>query len=336
MIKRVSLKDIANKVGVSTALVSYVLSGQEKKKKVSRELADKIRKAASEMNYQPNEIARSLRKGSTKTIGMVIADISNPFFSHLARYVENEAMKYGYTVIMGSSDEEVGKSEILISTLLKRQVDGFIISPAEGTESQIQKIIEEKVPLVLIDRFFPGIATNSVILDNYQSTYEATTFLINKGYRNIAIVVYKTSLIHMKERVRGYYEAMMHSDLAGNINIIRINALNTHKEIETTCYNSIINDRKIEAIIFTTNLLSISGLFCIHEHKIKIPDDLAFIGFDGGDCFDLFYSPITFVKQPIEEMGKDAVRVLIDAIKNNSNKNTQIVHKPELIIRNSC
>ncbi|MBK7478368.1 MAG: substrate-binding domain-containing protein [Bacteroidales bacterium] len=75
---------------------------------------------------------------------------------------------------------------------------------------------------------------------------------------------------------------------------------------------------------------------CIHEHKIKIPDDLAFIGFDGGDCFDLFYSPITFVKQPIEEMGKDAVRILIDSINNNSNKNTQIVHKPELIIRNSC
>jgi len=336
MIKRVSLKDIANKVGVSTALVSYVLNGQEKGKKVGKELADKIRQAAVEMDYQPNEIARSLRKGTTKTLGLIVADISNPFFSHLARCVENEAMNYGYTVIMGSSDEDVSKSELLINTFLKRQVDGFIISPAEGTVSQAKKIIEEEIPLVLIDRFFTGLVTNTVVLDNYHSTHEATSYLIQKGYRKIAIVAYKTSLIHMRERVRGYSEAMNAAELSGNINIIEIDARNTQKEINTACNNFIISERKEEAIIFTTNLLSISALFCIHEKKIRIPDDLAFIGFDGGDCFDLFYSPITYIRQPIEDMGKDAVRILFDSITSNSSKNTSVVHKSELIIRNSC
>jgi len=318
--KRVSLKDIAKKVGVSTTLVSYVINGQEKGKKVGRDLAEKIRQTAIELNYQPNEIARSLRKGSTKTIGLIVADISNPFFSHLARCIENEAMKYGYTVIMGSSDEEVSKSELLINTFLNRQVDGFIISPAEGTASQTNKILEEKIPLILVDRFFTDLVINSVVLDNYQSTFNATSYLIEKGYRKIAVVAYKTSLIHMRERVRGYLEAMKAHDQIENSNVIEINAKNTQKEIEDSCYNSIIKNKKIQAIIFTTNLLSISGLFCIQQHKIKIPDDLAFIGFDGGDCFDLFYSPITYIKQPIEDMGKDAVKILIDSIVNTKNK----------------
>lgn len=334
--KRVSLKDIAKRAGVSTALVSYVINGKEKANRVGPELAKKIKQIAEELNYQPNEIARSLRQGSTKTIGLIVADIANPFFGHLARYIENEAIKFGYTVIMGSSDEELEKSELLINSFLNRQVDGFIIAPAEGTGGQINTILQKNIPVILIDRYFPEINTSYVILNNYQSTFDATSHLLKKGFKRIAIVAYKTSLIHMNERIRGYLEAMKAFNLTDNSRVIEINFNNSKPEIEKACNDLLIDKREVDAVIFATNLLSVTGLTCIHKSDIKIPDDLAFIGFDGGDCFDLFYSPITYVRQPIKEMAKESVKTLIDSlVAPESTKISHIILKSNLIIRDS-
>lgn len=336
--KRVTLKDIAKKVGVSTALVSYVMNGKEKGKRIGEDLVKKIRQTAEDLNYQPNEIARSLRNGSTKTIGLVVADIANPFFSYLARCIENEALKFGYAVIIGSSDEVVEKSELLISTLINRQVDGFIIAPAEGTAYQINNILEKKIPLVLVDRFFPELNTNYIVIDNYQSTYDATSYLIKKGFKKIAFVAYKSSLIHMKERKRGYVEAMQASNLAKNTHIIEVNSSSLRTDIKNACLDILISEKKIDALIFATNLLSIEGLYCVNEKKIKIPDDIGFIGYDGGDCFNLFYSPITYIEQPIEEIAKETVKRLMDYFVNgeSSSKTLHVILKSNLIVQNSC
>lgn len=339
MLKRASLKDIATKVGVSIALVSSVMNGKGKGKgiRVSDEVANKIRETAKEMNYQPNEIARSLRKGSTKTLGLIVADISNPFFGLLARCVENEAMKYGYTVIIGSSDEEIEKSELIINTFLNRQVDGFLIAPAEGTSEQIKTLFQKKIPLVLIDRFFPEIGSNYVVLDNYQATHNATSHLIEKGFKRIAIVAYKLSLIHMKDRIRGYIEAMKSHNLSDSICVIEIGSKNAKSEISNACMSLFVKNKSVDAIIFSTNLLSIEGLYCVNENKIRIPEDLGFIGFDGGDCFDLFYSPITYIKQPIEEMANEAVKLLMGYFDNiESSKISHIILESKLIIQSSC
>jgi|ERR1035437_759541 LacI family transcriptional regulator len=336
--KRVTLKDIAKKVGVSTALVSYVMNGKEKGKRIGEDLVKKIRQTAEDLNYQPNEIARSLRNGSTKTIGLVVADIANPFFSYLARCIENEALKFGYAVIIGSSDEVVEKSELLINTLINRQVDGFIIAPAEGTAYQINNILEKKIPLVLVDRFFPELNTNYIVIDNYQSTYDATSYLIKNGFKKIAFVAYKSSLIHMKERKRGYVEAMQASNLAKNTHIIEVNSSSLRTDIKNACLDILISEKKIDALIFATNLLSIEGLYCVNEKKIKIPDDIGFIGYDGGDCFNLFYSPITYIEQPIEEIAKETVKRLMDYFVNgeSSSKILHIILKSNLIVQNSC
>jgi LacI family transcriptional regulator len=312
------------------------MNGKGKGNRVSDELAKKIKQVAEELNYQPNEIARSLRNGSTKTIGLIVADIANPFFGQLSRYIENEAIKFGYTVIIGSSDEEVEKSELLINTFINRQVDGFIIAPAEGTVKQINTILQKNIPLILLDRYFPEIDTNYVILNNYQSTYDATLHLLKNGFKKIAIVAYKTSLIHMKERIRGYLEAMKAFNLNDNIQVIEIDLKNSKTEIENACMNLLINKREIDAVIFATNLLSVAGLSFIHKNNIKIPDELAFIGFDGGDCFDLFYSPITYVRQPIEEMAKESLKILMDSLVIlESTKISRIILKSNLIVRNS-
>jgi LacI family transcriptional regulator len=336
MIKQVSLKDIAKKVGVSTALVSYVISGKEKDKKVSAKVAQRIRQAAKDLKYQPNAIARSLRKGTTKTIGLVIADIANPFFGQLCRVIEDEAQNYDYVVIIGSSDEDHNKSELLINAMHQRQVDGFIIVPAENTIEQIQDIIQKKIPVVLVDRYFNELNTNYIVLDNYKATFNSTLYLIKSGYKSIAFMAYKSSLVHMMERIRGYFEAMSQSGLTDKINLIELKISNTQNIFENTLNKLLTSDKKIDAIIFANNMLSIAGLHYLHKQNIRIPEELAIIGFDGGDCFDLFYSPITYVKQPIEDIGKEAIRTLMDLIHDGSNKTSHIILNPELVIRNSC
>lgn len=334
--KRTSLKDIAVKVGVSTALVSSVINGKGKGIRVRDEVANKIRQTAEDMGYQPNEIARSLKKGATKTIGLIVADISNPFFGYLARCIENEAIKFGYIVIIGSSDEEVQKSDLIINSLLKRQVDGLIIAPAEGTIEQVKNLIKNKIPLVLVDRFFPEISTSYVVLNNYQATFDATSYLIKSGFKRIIIVAYKLVLIHMKDRIRGYLDAMKLFNLSDSICVIEINPKNSKAEINKACTDLFIKNRDRGAVIFSTNFLSVQGLFCINENKIRIPEDLGFIGFDGGDCFDLFNPPLTYVKQPIEEMANEAVKTIMDYFSNTkSPKISQVILESKLIIRSS-
>lgn len=334
MQKRVLLKDIASKVGVSVALVSYVLNGQEKEKRVGAEVVKKIWQVAKELNYQPNQIARSLRMKSTMTIGLIVADIANPFFGHMARILENEVANHGYTLVFGSSEENKNKSASLINTLLNRQVDGFIIIPAEDSDEQIQNLIRKNIPLVLVDRYFPEINTSHVVLDNYQATFDATMQLINDGYKDISMVAYKSSLIHMKERIRGYKEAMETSHLAENIKVSEIRYEHCREDMEDTFREFLVENKNTHAFLFATNALSISGLYCIQKNCLKIPGDIAFIGFDGGESFDLFSPPLSFVQQPLEEMAKEAFSVLLSLI-NGSRKITQIRLSPTLIIRKS-
>jgi len=334
MPKKISLKDIAEKVGVSTALVSYVMNGQEKEKRVGKEVVKKIRDAALELNYQPNQIARSLRRGSTKTIGLIVADIANPFFGNLARVIEDEANKLGYTVIFGSSDEENSKLASLIDILINRQVDGFIIVPAEGTEPQIKSLQEKRIPLVLTDRYFREVTTNYVVLDNFGASFDAISHLIENGHRKIGMIAYKSTLIHMQERIRGYVEAMKANHLGDEIRIEEISYNLVRSDVEKAMNKLTKGEKKIDAIFFATNALTISGLYCIKKLGIKIPEVLAIIGFDGNEAFDFFYTPLTYIEQPVEEMGKEAVRILVEQI-DSSNKIDYIKLRYKLINRQS-
>jgi LacI family transcriptional regulator len=335
MKKKVSLKDIANKVGVSTALVSYVLNGQEKEKRVGVEIAKKILEVAKEFNYKPNQIARSLRKGSTKTIGLIVADIANPFFGSLARIIEDEANKYGYTVIFGSSDESSAKSAALIDILINRQVDGFIIVPSEGSEDQIKNLIQKNIPFILVDRFFPELQTSYIVLDNFNASNEAISHLIGKGYKRIGIIAYKSKMVHMQERIAGYINAVTSVKNNHGQFIKEIRFDHVEQDIENAINDLVIKNKKVDALFFATNSLSIAGLYCINKYGIKVPKDLAILGFDGNESFDFFYSPLTYVEQPISEMGKASVRALVDLI-DGANKIIHIKLQHKLIIRKSC
>lgn len=334
MEKRVSLKDIASRVGVSVALVSYVLNGKEKEMRVSAEVVARVRQAAEDMNYEPDQIARSLRMGSTKTIGLVVADISNPFFGHLARIVEDEAFRLGYSVIFGSSDEDEAKSAMVLKTLQNRQADGYIIVPSEGTLRQISSLIRRKRPVVLFDRYFPELSCSHIVLNNYQATFDSTAYLIGKGYRKIALVAYRTTLIHMKERIRGFSEAMKQSGLDGDSSIIEVDFGHAQTETENALNHYMQGNPRPEAMIFANNGLSLGGLYYMQKYCIKIPRDMAFVGFDGGEAFDLYPTPLSYVEQPLEEMGREAVKVLMELMAGTS-RITHIMLNSNIIIRES-
>ena len=189
---------------MSTALVSYILNNQ-KTDRINKETAKRIKEIALKLNYRGNFIAKSLKTRKTFILGLVVADISNPFFSSLARIIEDEAEKHGYTVIIGSSDENVERSKKLIDVLLDHQVDGFIIAPTEGSEPQIIQLQKTKIPFVLVDRIFPRLKTSYVIIDNYQAAYKATSHIIKTGRNRIGLITFKTRLGNLTERKKRVY-----------------------------------------------------------------------------------------------------------------------------------
>ncbi len=197
MAKKVSIKDIAAAAGVSATTVSIVLNGRAREMKISESMALKVEKLAEKMKYRPNHFAKGLRTGKTNTIGLIVDDISNYFFGHLAKVVEEEADKKGYTVMFCSSENNEGKSRNILNMLVDKHMDGYIIAPTTFMLPELEKLIDEKRPTVLIDRYFPDLNSNYVTVDNFNGSLEAVNHLASKGNRKIALVTNDTDQLQI-------------------------------------------------------------------------------------------------------------------------------------------
>ncbi|MGE9311165.1 LacI family DNA-binding transcriptional regulator [Niabella sp. CJ426] len=336
MKKRVSIKDIAEKVGVSTALVSYVLNGKEREARVGEEIAGKVRKAAAEMNYQPNLIARGLKFGRTNTIGLIVADISNPFFATLARSIELEAQKNGYTVLFGSSDEQLDKSQNLINTFLNRQVDGLIITPVAGSQSQIEELKKKGVKFVLMDRGFKDVETNVVVTDNHEAMYSAVKLLTEKGYRKIGMIAYDTPLTHMQDRIQGYKDALKKAGTRFKTEWLKkVPYLDYKEHVADAIAQMLKKGDELDALVFATNSISVQALKVIHARGIKVPDDLRIISFDESDTFEFFYATITYIKQNLNEISEKAVQLLVKNINATAPRPAKVIVPSSIVLGQS-
>lgn len=334
---KVSLKDVAKYLGVSTALVSYVINNKEKEARVSEKMTKKIRDAVVKLNYQPNQIAKSLKSGKSNTIGLIVADISNPFFSSIARIIEDEARKKGYVVIFSSSDENAEKSQALINVFLNRQVDAFIIAPAENTEKQVKELQKTGLPVVLIDRYFPGIQVDSVHIDNFRAAYNAVEHLIRNGRKKIAMMAYDTTLPHMQEREKGYKAALKANGIRFKKEWLKeASYQNIERDVAEKMNELLSPDLKVDAFFLATNTLAVESLKIINQSGIKVPDKLAIVAFDESDAFDFFYSPLSYVSQSLEDMAKGAVKLVIERLKDNTKEYTDLIIKEKLVLRKSC
>jgi len=335
MTRKVSLKDIAAAVGVSTALVSYVLNNK-KEGRINKVVAEKIRSTALAMNYRTNQIAKSLKTNRTHTIGLILADISNPFSAALARVIEDEADKHHYTVIFGSSDENPEKYRKILDALVNRQADGLILSPPEHAEPQITDLQQQQIPFVLIDRYFPGMETNYIVLDNYKAAFEVTQHLIDCGHKRIGMINYASSLFHLTERTRGYLAALTKNKIPFIPDYLQqVNVTDLKADTEKAVHNLLQHSAPAAAILFGSNVIAMHAVKYINQQQYIIPDNVALACFDETDAFDLFYAPLTCIKQPIREMGQLAVKMLLENIEHNNTPLKQITLDGELMVRAS-
>lgn len=336
MKKNVSLKDIANEVGVSASLVSYVLNGHAKEKRVGEEIANRVLKTAAKLKYVPNQIAQSLKTKKSHTIGFIVGEIYYRYTTGITRSIESKAKENGYTVIIGNSHEDLLTLRELINVFINRQVDGLIIIAAEKAEQEINYLKEREIPFVLIDRNYPKVKTNFIGIDNYKVAYNAVEYLVKCKRKNIAFVNYNTTFFHLKERDRGYFQAV--KDFRLN------NKKSLHKRIRKKFFGEDLNqaigelvsrDAPCDAIFFATDTLAIQGLKMLMEYKIEMPDDIAVFSFDESEAFTLFHCPITHYRQPLEEIGNKAVDLLLDILAGNKH-NEQICLESRLVIGKSC
>ena len=203
MSKKLSINDIANELHVAKSTVSFILNGKAKEKRISDELTERVLKFVKEKGYQPNQLAKSLSTGKTKMICLMVEKISDYFFSHIAFHLEALAYKNGYKIIYCSTENDPEKTRQLISLLRARYVDGYIITPPVGIESEIKALINDNLPVVLFDRYLPDVPTDYVGLDNYKGTYDAIEFLVNTQAKKIALVTLASDQTQMIERRSG-------------------------------------------------------------------------------------------------------------------------------------
>jgi len=333
----VSLKDIAEKAGVSVTTVSIVLNGRAKDMKISETMTRKILALGEKMNYRPNHFAKGLRTGKTNTIGLIVDDIANYFFGHLANTVEEEADKLGYTVMFCSSENNEGKSRHILNMLVDKHMDGYIIAPTKAMLPELEKLVKEKKPAVLIDRYYDQLDSSYVTIDNINGSLEAVNYLAKRGHRRIALVTNLTDQLQMMQRMEGYQQGLKKSKIQLNQEIIKkipfgLSDENVVKEIKEFVE---LNVNKIDCIFFTSNNLGVAGLEALRSIGKRIPDDISVICFDDNDLFRLGMPGISVVSQPIKEIAKKAVEILIQQINQSSTTVEHIVLKTALIERES-
>lgn len=342
MRKKASLKDIASKVGVSTALVSYVLNNQDEEKRVGKEIAIKIRAAATALDYTPNQIARSLKTRKTNTIGIVVADINYRYTSGVTKAIEAACQKFNYTVIYGSSGESAEKFDRLVSLLVDRQVDGLILVPVEGSAPVIERLKKQEIPFVLIDRILPDVNANIIAIDNAKTACQCATQLIKHGNKRIGFISYRSGLLNLTDRKNGYLTALAAAALEADTALIKeitdpagIGAKDFGEQVRGAIDGLLALPSPCDSIFFATDTLAVEGLRHINALNICVPERLGIVSFDESEAFELFYCPITHGVQPLKEIGRVAVDSLLDVMKHPKTRK-KILLETEFKVGRSC
>lgn len=335
--KRISLKDIAKQLGVSAALVSMVINHRGDEKGISADTQKKVWDLVKKLNYKPNQVARSLRLGNSKIIGLIIADISNVFYSSIAKSIEDEAARKGYSIMFMSSEEDPKNEEEMTKILIDRGVDGLILSTSFSDRGQIRKLRDSNIPFVLIDRYVPGVKTNYVLAGNYQGAFDMTEHLLSLGYTKIALLTVTPShLSTMKHRILGYQDALRKNGHTVKNKLIREVANNDIKKNMTAILKDLILTEKVQSVFFLNNKLTIAGLESLKRLRIRIPYDISIASFDDIELFKFSSPSITSVSQPKESIGKLAFEILFNQINDSGIEKQQVTLPVTLNIRESC
>ena len=318
--KKTSLADIAAALGVSKTLVSMVLNGQGDLHGINTNTQKKVLDKAKELNYKPNRMARGLRTGRSNTIGLIVADIANPFYAKIARSIEDFANKTGYHMIFASSDENSKREEELIDMLTDRQVDGLIIASTLNvdTKEPLVNLHKNNIPYILIDRYIENLDADMVVSDNEKGAFDLTNHLLKKGRDKIALLTISPNhLSSIKDRIKGYKSAL--NVQGGNNEIIFNIPYESVEESVNKHLSDVLKNKTADAILTLNNKLANACIKYFKDNNISVPNDIAFASYDDVEWFEYVTPTITGMAQPIKEIGEKAIKLLIDKIKSNNN-----------------
>lgn len=334
MSKKLSIRDIGKELGISITTVSFILNGKAKEKRISEALTEKVLKFVEEVNFKPNMMAQGLRTGKSKIICLMVEDISNNLlFAQVARLIEEEAHSQGYRIIYCSTDNKKEKATELIRLFRDRSIDGYIITPPEGIEKEVQSLIDEEIPVVLIDRNLPKLKCNYVVIDNFQSSNQAIHHLIDNGYKNIACVTIGSDQTQMADRLGGYEKAV--TDRGLKTFVKKLDFYDSQDKNVSEIASFLSDNQEIDAVFFSTNYIGVWGLQAIKSLNLSIPDQMGMVSFDDHDLFRFYTPAITVIEQPIQEMSNQIITLMLNTLKENDGKIHEIVLPAKLIIRGS-
>ncbi|GCF11338.1 LacI family DNA-binding transcriptional regulator [Dictyobacter arantiisoli] len=325
----VSIKEVAEEAGVSTATVSRVLSSSDH---VRPELRQRVMEAVEKLQYRPNLVARSLRSQQSNTIGLIVSDIRNPFFTSISRAVEDSAYKQGFSVLLCNTDEDPEKEKIYLQLMRDTNVAGVIFSPTRQIMSDLASLPFD-FPMVIVDRSVPDVDVDTVLLDNVESAYRLTSHLISNGFRRIGALFGETSTTGI-QRQRGYEEALK----AHGIPLVPeyIKHLQPRVEASYKIATSMLQLPHAPDALLTSNSLIMEGaLQALRACNLSIPEDIALVGFDETPWTLLVQPAITIIAQPTDEIGKTAADLLFQRIAIPTRPTRQIILKGQLMVRGS-
>ena len=331
-----TLKDIAQKSGISVSIVSRVLNKKGAKYRISKETEKLVLKTARELNYRPNQLARGLRLRKTHTIGLVAPDISNPFFALIIKTAEGVAHLLGYTLVVCDSDENSQLEVEHVGLLQAKGVYGLVVLPIGKKHAHLDAAIAAGMPLVTADRSFPDLRASSVVIDNYAGAREAVEHLVDHGHSRNAIIQGLRETITSRERLRGYLDVLAKYNIPVDDGLMVGNDIRRENGyVETTLL--LRSSHPPTAIFTTSDLITLGALQAISEQGLEVPRDISIVAFDDVESAEFFRCPITAVSQPRESIGEVAVKLLTDHIRDQrgSHEVKSIVLKPTLIIRES-
>ena len=327
-----NIKAVAAKAGVSVGTVSNVLSGSAR---VSPEFEKRVLLAIRQLNYRPNHIARSLKRNSTRLLGMVISDIANPFFPYVVRGAEDAAMERDYVLVTLNSDDRVDRELQLFSVLGRHRVDGILLVPASDRElNHVRALSEDGTPIVMLDRVPEDCSWDSVSVDNAVGAQRCVDYLISLGHRDIGLVSGAPHLVVSAERLRGYRNSLRIAKIPYRAGLVARGDFSFDTAYRVT--RELLAKERPSALFVSNHVMSMGSLKAIHELNLKIPKDVSFLVFDDMQFFESMSPPITALSQPMYEMGRKAAELLIRRIEGTAEHPTHVVMETELKVRGSC
>jgi LacI family transcriptional regulator len=311
----ITLKLIADQLGLSVTTVSRALGGEARRYRISRETQRRVRELAESSGFTPNHLARGLRLKRTSTIGLVIPDVSNPFFASIVRQIALGARDYHYSVIVCDSQESEDLEIESLELLRARGVEGVVLCPVGRSAEHLAKFENGDLPIVLADRYFPGLSLPYVVSDNFTGAREATTHLIENGHRRIVCLQGLLGTSPNEDRLRGYKEALAAGQIPIDEALIVGDSFGEQNGyVATKLLLSAVHD--FTAIFAFSNLISLGVMRALAEERLRIPADISLVSFDDQPYSDHLAAPMTAVAQRCVEMGQIAVKLLFDRIQS--------------------